>query len=57
MMVTLELTLVEVRTISRLAGNLMASAFEAGIDPGVLESIYYKTLECLENEEIFPKSI
>lgn len=46
-MIVLEFTDAEVETIARLTGNLMASAFEAGLDPGVLESIYYKTSEHL----------
>jgi hypothetical protein len=43
----------ELEVISRLAGNLMASAFEADLDPGVLESIYYKASQHLDvSEEI-----
>jgi len=38
----------ELRTIARLVQNLMSCAIEAGLDPGVLESIYYKTQEYLE---------
>lgn len=38
----------ELRTIARLVANLMSCAVEAGLDPGVLESIYYKTQEYLE---------
>lgn len=49
-MVTLEFTPAEVRVIAQLTGNLMASAFEAGLDPGVLESIYYKTNPSLDDE-------
>ena len=51
-MVTLEFTNEEIAVIARLAGNLMAGAFEAELDPGVLESIYYKTsdIESLDNE-------
>ena len=41
--ISLEFTDAEVRVIAQLAGNLMACAFEADLDPGVLESIYYKT--------------
>jgi hypothetical protein len=49
----LEFTNAELEVISRLAGNLMASAFEADLDPGVLESIYYKTSQHLSlSEEI-----
>jgi hypothetical protein len=47
----LELTKAEVETIARLAGNLMANAFEAELDPGVLESIYYKASQCISEEE------
>ncbi len=42
-MITLKFTDAEVRTMARLAGSLMAVAFESELDPGVLESIYYKT--------------
>ena len=38
----------ELRTIARLVQNLMSCAVEAGLDPGVLESIYYKTHEYLD---------
>ncbi len=44
----IEFTDAELATIAKLAGNLMASAFEAGLDPGVLESLYYKTSEHLD---------
>lgn len=50
-MIRLEFTIEEIRVIAQLAGNLMASAFEADLDPGVLESIYYKTSQHLEEEE------
>lgn len=43
-----EFTNAELEVISRLAGNLMASAFEADLDPGVLESIYYKASQHLD---------
>lgn len=49
-MIELEFTETEVRMIARLTGNLMASAFDAELDPGVLESIYYKTSQYLEEE-------
>jgi hypothetical protein len=49
----IEFTDAELETIARLTGNLMASAFEAGLDPGVLESLYYKTSQHLAvSEEI-----
>jgi hypothetical protein len=38
----------ELRTIARLVQNLMSCAVEAGLDPGVLESIYYKTQEYVD---------
>lgn len=38
----------ELRVIARLAVNLMTNAAEAGLDPGLLESIYYKTQEFLD---------
>ena len=50
-MVILEFTDAEIETIAQLAGNLMASAFDAGLDPGVLESIYYKTSQHLVEDE------
>lgn len=50
-MITLEFTDVEIRTIARLAGNLMAVAFESDLDPGVLESIYYKTSVHLADDD------
>ena len=37
----------ELEIIARLTGNLLGSAFEAGLDPGVLESLYYKTSQHL----------
>lgn len=46
----LEFTTVEIKMIARLTGNLMANAFEAELDPGVLESIYYKTSQYLEEK-------
>ncbi len=50
-MITLEFTEAEVATIARLTGNLMANTFEAGLDPGVVESIYYKTSEYLDENQ------
>jgi hypothetical protein len=50
-MVEMYFSPVELRIIARLTGNLMANAFEAGLDPGVLESIYYKTAEWYDFEE------
>ncbi len=47
-MIILEFTAEEVETIACLAGNLMRAAFEVDCDPGVLESIYYKTSQHLE---------
>jgi hypothetical protein len=47
-MIKLELTEAENKTIALLVGNLMASAFDADLDPGVLESIYYKASQYLE---------
>jgi len=44
-------TPVELRVIARLAGHLMTSAIEAGLDPGVLESVYYKAMEWYDFEE------
>lgn len=38
----------ELRVIARLTANLMSSAVEAGLDPGLLESIYFKTQEFLD---------
>ena len=38
----------ELRVIARLVQNLMSSAVEAGLDPGLLESIYYKTQDFLD---------
>lgn len=35
----------ELRFIGRLARNLLACAADAGLDPGVVESVYYKTQE------------
>jgi hypothetical protein len=35
----------ELRFIGRLARNLLACAVDAGLDPGVVESVYYKTQE------------
>jgi hypothetical protein len=40
-----EFTLAELQFIARLAQNLLSSAIEAGLDPGVVESVYYKTAE------------
>lgn len=50
-MIILEFTEAEIRVIARLTGNLMALAFEAELDPGVLESIYYKTSKHLEGAD------
>lgn len=50
-MITLEFTEAEVKTIARLTGNLMASAFDAGLNPGVLEAIYCKVNQCLADAE------
>ena len=52
-MISLEFTDAEVKVIARLAGNLMACAFEAGQDAGVLESIYYKTSSQLDDDVWF----
>ena len=38
----------ELHTIARLVQNLMSCAVEAGLDPGGLESIYYKTQDYLD---------
>lgn len=43
--IEMNFTPVELRVIARLAGHLMTNAIEAGFDPGVLESIYYKVIE------------
>lgn len=45
-----EFTKKEIEVIARIVGTLMANAFDAGADPGVLESIYYKVSEHLEVE-------
>lgn len=39
----------ELRIIARLAQNLLGNALEAGLDPGVLMSIYNKTADLLDN--------
>jgi hypothetical protein len=38
----------ELRVIARLAQNLLSCAVEAELDPGVLETIYYKTQDFLD---------
>jgi hypothetical protein len=38
----------ELRVIARLAQNLLGSALEAGLDPGILMSIYNKTEDFLD---------
>jgi hypothetical protein len=44
-----QFTATELETIARLVQNLYASAVEAELEvPGVLESIYYKTQEFLD---------
>lgn len=48
---SIEFTTEEIRVIARVAGNLMAAAFDANDDPGLLESIYYKTSQHLADEE------
>jgi len=48
---SIEFTNEEVRIIATVTGNLMAAAFNAGADPGLLESIYYKTSQYLTEEE------
>jgi len=50
-MIALVFTEKEIEVIARLTGNLMASAFDAGLDPGVLEAIYYKTSQHLESNQ------
>ena len=50
-MIAIEFTDAEVRMMARLAGNLMAVAFESELDPGVLESIYYKTSVHLADDD------
>lgn len=47
--VKIEFTEDELAVIARLSRNLMSCAIEAEIDPGVLESIYYKTMEFIDD--------
>lgn len=38
----------ELRVIARLVQNLLGNALEAGLDPGILMSIYNKTEDFLD---------
>ncbi len=46
--ITLELTPEEANNIANVYGNIFASAYDAEADPGLIEMVYYKTLNALE---------
>jgi len=48
MLVDIQFEEAELRVIARLVLNLMDNAVSAGLDPGALEGIYFKTMEYLE---------
>lgn len=45
-----DFTAQELRIIARLVQNLLGSALEAGLDPGILMSIYNKTEDFLDTD-------
>jgi len=46
-----ELSKEELKVLTRLVSNLLSSAVEAGVDPGFLETIYYKLLDQLGDDD------
>jgi len=45
-----DFSVAELRFIGRLAQNLLSCANEAGLDPGVVASVYYKTQEFIDGD-------